>query len=871
MLIEFVPKSVGAVVGRGFRASLLALAVAWPLAMNSGRSFADTIRSASLVKVSKLSIAGKKVYCDFGASTITPVFARKSGGQMRLSALSKSQLRLARSKKSCPARCTVALKAANTTASTSAARSVRFAFTSTDSCKLELSVSTPELPEGGVVSVGRSAVDYAPRAQYSGTDQFTLRATNARGDSAEKSFSVAVSGPPCVLTSLLSGSPLQIVESTPSEFPVASESCGLDFEAEVVQAPAHGSAAGVGSRVRYSPELHYLGTDNLQVRLNSKRGATLTVSVPLAISMGAAEFAGVKDSLHPYRSTITRNEARAVLKRVGLGDRRILDHFPGEGPISRAEFVDHLINFDPGAAVDQEVENIGYLTSNHKNFPTVNPNGWFWETWSARPAISYEILHSNPMKEVMFLNLHDHFATNLAVVREPDQIGLTWPVRDHYYKLKDQALGSFDTFLKLMNYDTGMAWFLSNHLNHYDPAAADRYRSVSGNFNFGREMLERFTLGRADPYTGLPLYTETDVNASARILSGFYSWFQTYDFAQPGYHGWNVGCATAHGDCEGMGLRFDKAYAFNGDISIFGNGVIDGIPVAGLAGGAHTFNVRSQAGSQSGPAASSPAADSYMDVLLYDHPATARHFAYSFFGRLAYPHPAETLTNELAALLISSDYDIKTMLRKILNSSAMYSEEPYNSCIKSPAEHLAYVLKNLGLPMTKHFSIDIFVQALGAAGMNLLEPPSVFGWGMCGDPVRYGQANHGENWLSYQGLLNRGRYLWRLFEDQQRTTPTTRWYYLHPDTTEAGEGVDLQQLLDSSSLNPSPELLASNIVEMFQLKLTETQQSMLVEYLNGQRGFESSQELWANASAEQRKERLRGLAWIAGMHPRSMT
>lgn len=94
-----------------------------------------------------------------------------------------------------------------------------------------------------------------------------------------------------------------------------------------------------------------------------------------------------------------------------------------------------------------------------------------------------------------------------------------------------------------MNYDTAMGWSLDNRSNRYYPAQGQN-PAATGNFNYGREVLERFTLGKdrlyptINPSTGedeyLANYTEGDVSAAALLLSGFDAWFPSFR-AWPGF------------------------------------------------------------------------------------------------------------------------------------------------------------------------------------------------------------------------------------------------------------------------------------------------------------------------------------------------
>ena len=105
---------------------------------------------------------------------------------------------------------------------------------------------------------------------------------------------------------------------------------------------------------------------------------------------------------------------------------------------------------------------------------------------------------NHPMSERMTLVWHDWFATSEVGT------GPRW-MMDQYATLHRNALGNFGTLLHDITIDPAMLVWLSGVDNH----------KGAPNENYGREMMELFTLG-ADRG-----YTERDVREQARALSGF--------------------------------------------------------------------------------------------------------------------------------------------------------------------------------------------------------------------------------------------------------------------------------------------------------------------------------------------------------------
>ncbi len=101
----------------------------------------------------------------------------------------------------------------------------------------------------------------------------------------------------------------------------------------------------------------------------------------------------------------------------------------------------------------------------------------------------------DPLREKLTLFWHGHFATR---AQRPDW---AWRQNETFRRL---ALGKFGDLLRALLYDPALQTFLSN----------DRNRRAHPNENFGRELLELFTLGRGH-------YTEADVQAAARAFTGW--------------------------------------------------------------------------------------------------------------------------------------------------------------------------------------------------------------------------------------------------------------------------------------------------------------------------------------------------------------
>jgi hypothetical protein len=127
----------------------------------------------------------------------------------------------------------------------------------------------------------------------------------------------------------------------------------------------------------------------------------------------------------------------------------------------------------------------------------------------------------HPLREKLTLFWHNHFATSLVKVLDPQLM-----FRQNCL-LRTQALGRFGTLLQEMSRDPAMLLWLDSNSN------------VKGrpNENYARELMELFSLGVGN-------YTEKDVRQAARAFTGWHTDGDRFKFA-PGAH--DTGAKTVLG------------------------------------------------------------------------------------------------------------------------------------------------------------------------------------------------------------------------------------------------------------------------------------------------------------------------------------
>ncbi len=368
--------------------------------------------------------------------------------------------------------------------------------------------------------------------------------------------------------------------------------------------------------------------------------------------------------------------------------------------IRRTEFtasearISQLINLPSlSAAVDSIVES---NSSGNGSTPTgvllpFNVSAPSWETITdiRRWWIDEMAFGSQPLREKMGLFWHGHFTSHVG------STSWTGHVLDQLNLYRRNAFGNFRQLTKDMSIQPLMLSYLNNNRNY----------STQINENFGRELLELFTIG-LETYGLLPgqqfPYTQEDIVSSAKAWTGESTkYLQTlpdiYEY-KPKYH--------VQGD-----------FTFLGETKNFrGFDIIDRVTTAAP----------------------------YKTI-------TARHIAKKLWSHFAYERPDNTLISNLVSSTgFDNNWDIKALLKAILSHSEFYSEKAKLGLVSTPAEYVARILRISGdrvISDNNRYALYAMVDM----AQELYEPPNVSGW----------KANG--YWLSTSQIGARGNFAKLIF------------------------------------------------------------------------------------------------------------
>jgi len=263
---------------------------------------------------------------------------------------------------------------------------------------------------------------------------------------------------------------------------------------------------------------------------------------------------------------------------------------------------------------------------------------------------------------------------------------------NHVYKyvklLHTGALGEYKPFVHNMAKNSAMVYYLNNYNNS----------KSSPNEDFARELLELFTLGRADKI-GNPNYTEQDIAQVARSVTG-----------------WRVNNTTLAGFFDST--RFD-----DGTKTVFGK--------------SGNYNL-----------------DSLVELLFTEKSDKIAWFIslklYVFFVSA---EPDQVFIQALADYMISVNFSIADVLNKLFSSAHFYEERFMGARIKSPTEVFFGFLRHFEIEPGAQLQeyIRLRMQALNE---ELLRPDTVFGWDGYNPPKSDGIPGH-YAWLNTNLLPSR--------------------------------------------------------------------------------------------------------------------
>jgi uncharacterized protein (DUF1800 family) len=311
--------------------------------------------------------------------------------------------------------------------------------------------------------------------------------------------------------------------------------------------------------------------------------------------------------------------------------------------------------------------------------------------------LSVMLSQGRSIQEKMVLFWSNHFST------EADKVLDGRLVYRHNNMLRANCLGNFKALVKAVTLDPAMLIYLNGNLNGKE--AADE--------NYARELQELFTVGKGKDSH----YTEEDVRAAARVLTGF-----------------RVDPVT-------MTTYFDSTQheITNKEFS--------------------DFYINKKVSGKTGPEGATELDD--LLNIIFSANEVAKHIVrklYRFFVYYLIDDAVEAdVITPLADVFRTSGWEIKPVLRALFKSEHFYDPLNMSCLIKSPVDFTVGMFRefNIKLPtpyMEAYEAQDTIRDYMRNMLQDLGQPPVVAGW-----DAYYQEPQYHELWINTDTLPKRNR------------------------------------------------------------------------------------------------------------------
>lgn len=379
--------------------------------------------------------------------------------------------------------------------------------------------------------------------------------------------------------------------------------------------------------------------------------------------------------LEPYTESLDRAQAYHLLRRItfaptlplvnqliGLSAAEAADLVLGTGEESAPEA--------PGAWIDESTENPDGLIPELRN---QIESGWRRDFGRLQAWwVNLMLTDAMPSVEKLTLFWSGHFTTEFAF---DDMFNIPQLLYRQNRLIRGARLGPLADFVESITVDGAMLAYLGGELNV----------AGSPNENYSRELLELYT-------TGLGWYTEPDVQEGSRILTGWK--IAKYDFETALNGIYNTYFWPPDHDTENkfyLETQFDKIdQADNTEV------------------GARR-EVRK------------------MIDTIFDRraDAVAKFISDKIYRFFVYSNPLaddQGVIDEMATVFKDNNFQIRPVIAALLSSAHFYDEANVGIQIKTPAEFVVGLARQMGATPQNMASVMASVE------QNIIDPPDVSGW-----------------------------------------------------------------------------------------------------------------------------------------------
>jgi uncharacterized protein (DUF1800 family) len=477
-------------------------------------------------------------------------------------------------------------------------------------------------------------------------------------------------------------------------------------------------------------------------------------------------------SLNPYGQPLTAAQAAHLLRRATFGPTNSeIQTFTGLNASVAIQNLINSINYIPSPPVDlndtkttvgQEYVNSTYDSTLGRNFDFRYYYNHWWINMMATQGGNPSII------DKMTLFWQNHFVTTEAAVDEYRAI------YKYFMKVRSRSLENFKDFVRDITYDPAMLKYLNGHDNQKGTGG------VASNENYARELQELFVVGAKD-FAGNSNYTENDVKAAARVLTGwryrnFYSNGTT--FVESYF------TLSRHDTAS-------KVFSAN-----YQNKTINTPTTVPGYNNVGEFEI-----------------DELLN-MLFAHPETPKFICRKLYRFFVNPNVTQEIEDNvivpLANIFKNVDsttgrtFEVKPIIQTLLSSEHFYDVGNIGAIIKSPAEFIvgAHRFFNFPVPVIDAANLTNSVKnhktyaqyiydRMNEMQMALLDQPTVFGYDA------YFQTGYSRNWINTSQIGLRNSFTDKLISGRTLVSGITPLVTIK---------IDMLAMVDLTNVNHNPTI-----------------------------------------------------------------
>jgi len=410
-------------------------------------------------------------------------------------------------------------------------------------------------------------------------------------------------------------------------------------------------------------------------------------------------------ALQVYTGTFGKTELTHLLKRCLFGVKRAdISSLTGK---SLNEVVDYLLldlplpgppinNYNDASFSDPVVPAGGIWVNAPYDGNANSRRISSFKAWWAGQMLIQQV----SLREKMVLFWANHFST------ETNTVGDARYIFKHNNLFRTLAFGSFKEMVKQVTIDPAMLRYLNGYVN--TKTAPDE--------NYGRELQELFTMGKGPNSR----YTEADVKAAARVLTGFQ--LDATNIT-------SIFTASRHDTT-------DKQFS-----AFYGNKLIKGR--IGTDGANEVNDI--------------------VDMLFANNELALyicrRLYTYFVYYDIT-PAVEQNVIAPLADIFRANNYQIKPVLKALFTSADFFASQNRSCMIKSPLELMVGLCREFELVfpdlldyVNLYYMWDYIRAQAQTIQQNLGDPPNVSGW-----PAYYQSPQFYELWINSDTLPKRNSF-----------------------------------------------------------------------------------------------------------------